>query len=227
MYSTHNPEVRKYAQSGEKELEQTIAFVFASIRVQTSMLPKMMKEFRKRGTKSSWIWGNKRTGIQYVRKNRRDLYTRMMRIIRSKKSSISQDLIMLFLEVPGLGLPKAGFVCQLVAGKAGCLDVHNFRKYLPEVDASKGTPSYLQTSGNSLATKEKKAHVYLDIIEKKCGGTRKVWDNWCAHMSMLYPHHFPTPWHVSNVHKCIWEDQKPARFTPVPECSEFVYEVSI
>jgi hypothetical protein len=203
MYGTHNPLVRKHAQLNAKNLEQVIAFVFASIRVQTAMLPRMMKEFRKRGVKSSWIWGNKRTGIDYVRKHRQDLFDRMTSILRAKKANCAHDLMMLFLEVPGLGLPKAGFVVQLVSGKSGCMDVHNFRKYLPEVDASKGTPSWLQTSGNSDKTKRFKAGVYLDLIESN-GGSAKFWNNWCGHISMLYPHHFPTPEDVSKLHMCIW-----------------------
>ena len=204
MYNTHNPLVRAFAQQNAKNLELVIAFVFASIRVQTSMLPRMMKEFRKRGVKSSWIWGNKRTGIDYVRKHRQDLFDRMTSILRAKKATCAHDLMMLFLEVPGLGLPKSGFVVQLVSGKSGCMDVHNFRKYLPEVDASKGTPNWLQTSGNSDKTKRIKASAYLDLIESN-GGSPKMWNNWCTHLQVLYPHHFKTPDDVSALHMCIWK----------------------
>ena len=203
MYKTHNPMVRIYAQQNAKNLERVIAFVFASIRVQTSLLPRMMKEFRKRGINSSWIWGNKRTGIDYVRKHRQDLYDRMMSILRAKKADCALELMMLFLEVPGLGLPKAGFVVQLVAGKSGCMDVHNLRKYLPNVDASKGTPNWLQTSGNSQKTKRIKANAYLELVEDS-GGTGKMWNGWCTHLQMLYPHHFKTPNDVSALHMCIW-----------------------
>jgi len=204
MYDTHNPLVRKFAQTDAKSLEQVIAFVFASIRVQTSMLPRMMKEYRKRGIKSSWIWGNKRTGIDYVRKHRQDLFDRMTSILRAKKATCTHDLLMLFLEVPGLGLPKSGFVVQLVAGKAGCMDVHNVRKYMPEVDSAKGTPSWLQTSGNSYETKAKKGHKYLELVDL-AGGCKPMWNNWCTHLSVIYPHHFPTPYDVSEVHTCIWK----------------------
>ena len=188
MYNTHNPLVRAFAQQNAKNLELVIAFVFASIRVQTSMLPRMMKEFRKRGVKSSWIWGNKRTGIDYVRKHRQDLFDRMTSIIRAKKANCALELMMV----------------QLVSGKSGCMDVHNFRKYLPEVDASKGTPNWLQTSGNSDKTKRIKAWAYLDLIESN-GGSPKMWNNWCTHLQVLYPHHFKTPDDVSALHMCIWK----------------------
>ena len=78
--------------------------------------------------------------------------------------------------------------------------------HLPEVDASKGTPNWLQTSGNSDKTKRIKAQAYLDLI-KANGGSKTMWNNWCTHVSMLYPHHFPRAWHVSKLHECIWQDQ--------------------
>ena len=95
MFNLHNPKVRRFAQLSPKNLEWVIAFVFSTIRVQTSMLPRMMREYRKRGLNSSWIWGNKKTGLAYVRKNRQDLYNRMMRIIRSNKKDMELELLLL------------------------------------------------------------------------------------------------------------------------------------
>ncbi len=204
MYDLHNPLVRGFSHKSAKNLELVIAFVFASIRVQTSRLPELMAEYRKKGLKSSWIWGNKIKGLKYVRKHRKDLYVRMMKILKAKKKDCDLDLLMLFLEVPGLGLPKSGFVVQLVAGKAGCMDVHNLRKYVPEVDASIGTPNYFQTSGNSYATKLRKAIEYLDLT-KVIGGCKVMWNGWCTDRSEDYPQHFPTPFDVSEVHLCIWK----------------------
>ena len=204
MYQLHNPMVRKFSHRSARNLELTIAFVFASIRVQTSRLPDLMAEYRKKGLKSSWIWGNKITGLAYTRKHRNRLFIRMMRILKAKKKDCDLELLMLFLEIPGLGLPKAGFVVQLVAGKAGCMDVHNLRKHLPEIDASRGTPNYFQTSGNSDATKLRKAIEYLDLT-KSLGGPKIMWNEWCTDRSSDYPVHFPTPFDVSAVHMCIWK----------------------
>tara|TARA_R100000458_G_C8205163_1_gene194452 strand:- start:377 stop:763 length:387 start_codon:yes stop_codon:yes gene_type:complete len=128
----------------------------------------------------------------------------MMKAIRSKKKSMAHDLIMIFLEIPGLDLPKAGFCVQLVAGKGGCLDVHNIRKYFPNLDSRKGTPVEFRTTGNSLETKRRKAQAYLDMTEK-VGGCKKMWNNWCTKISETYPDHFPTPYDVSELHTCIWK----------------------
>ena len=199
MYKLHNPKVRAFGQRGPKEMEQVITFVFASIRVQTSLLPRFMKEWRKRGMKSSWIWGNKRTGLRYVRKNRNLIFSRFQKILRSKNSKIEHDLIMLFLEIPGLGIPKAGFVTQLLSGKSGCLDVHNIRRYLPDQDAAKGTPAFFQTSGNTIVTKSRKVEQYMEITAA-AGGSRSMWNTWCNHIAMLQPKHFATGYDVSELH---------------------------
>ena len=203
MYNKHNPLVRIYAKQSPENLERVIAFVSSSIRERTDRLPRYMTEYRKRGKKSSWIWGNKKDTIAYIKKNRKVLYADMIKIMKAKKITMAHDLIMLFLQVPGLGLPKAGFVVQLVAGKAGCLDVHNIRKYLPEEDSRKGTPAWLQTSGNSIETKRKKATRYLNLCGT-IGGSRFMWNNWCTKISDTYPDHFKTPNDVSELHMCIW-----------------------
>ena len=206
MYHKHNPMVREYAMKSPANLERVIAFVSSSIRERTDRLPKYMTEYRQVGAKSSWIWGNKHATIGYTKKHRKMLYTNMMRIIKAKKKDMALDLIMLFLEIPGFGLPKAGFCVQLVAGKAGCLDVHNIRKYLPDEDARKGTPSWLQTSGNSIDTKRKKAIKYLNLCDD-IGGARFLWNEWCNHIASepWAKYVFPTGNDVSEVHTCIWK----------------------
>ena len=206
MYKKHNPMVRAYAFKSPANLDRVLAFVSSSIRERTDRLPMYMTEYRQVGTKSSWMWGNKHSTIKYIKKHRKMLHTNMVRIIKAKKKDMALDLIMLFLEIPGFGLPKAGFCVQLVAGKAGCLDVHNIRKYLPDEDARKGTPSWLQTSGNSIKTKRKKAVVYLDLCDK-IGGARFLWNEWCDHISSepWAKYVFPTGFDVSEVHTCIWK----------------------
>ena len=198
--------VREYAMKSPANLERVIAFVSSSIRERTDRLPKYMTEYRQVGAKSSWIWGNKHATIGYTKKHRKMLHTNMMRIIKAKKKDMALDLIMLFLEIPGFGLPKAGFCVQLVAGKAGCLDVHNIRKYLPDEDARKGTPSWLQTSGNSIDSKRKKAIKYLNLCDD-IGGARFLWNQWCNHIASepWAKYVFPTGNDVSEVHTCIWK----------------------
>jgi hypothetical protein len=180
-------------------MESVIAFVFSSIRVQTALLPRFMREYKRRGLASSWLWGNKKTGLLYVRKHRNQLYADYQKILNRKKGSCEHDLIMLFLEVPGLGIPKSAFVVQMLTGKSGCMDVHNLRKYMPELDAGKGTPAIFQTSGNSSSLKSKKVSQYI-LACKNAGGSRKMWDAWCTHIAILQPKHFQDGESVSKMH---------------------------
>lgn len=200
MYSLHNPQIREIAQGSEQGLQNTIAFVFASIRERTFLLPKYMQEYAKYGSHSSWVWGNKTQGLQYLDANISEIYARMKRIIKSKKASSDVELMLLFLEIPGLGLAKAGFVCQLVAGKSGCIDSHNINRFFPDGKA----PAWLSVSKDlSLAKKREKVEKYLDFI-RTIGGTRFLWDSWCKHIARQYPKQFTDANHVSKLHlDCI------------------------
>ena len=199
MVKIDNKKCRDYGATSPKNMESVIAFVFSSIRVQTALLPRFMREYKRRGLASSWLWGNKKTGLSYVIKHRNQLFKDYQQILKSKKGSCEHDLIMLFLDVPGLGIPKSAFVVQMLTGKSGCMDVHNIRKYMPELDAGKGTPAIFQTSGNSTSLKSKKVNQYI-VACKKAGGSQKMWDAWCNHIAVLQPKHFLDGEAVSNMH---------------------------
>ena len=202
-YFEDNNHCRTVAMSNPKGFETVCAFVQASIRERTYLLPGMMCEWRKRGIKSTWIWGNKIKAMAYIRKHRQRLYDELVRIRKQKQKDEAYHLMMLFIEIPGFGVAKAGFLTQLCAGKAGCLDVHNIRKYLPNEDASKGTPAWLQTAGNSKSTIGKKVKKYLDLTSS-IGGSKVMWNNWCQHIANEYPYHFKSGDDVSRLHKdCV------------------------
>jgi hypothetical protein len=167
---------------------QGYALVSHSIRVKTSKLSERMDEYRRYGFNTKYIqnWDIKKKGADYVYKNRYELYNESMKIIRSKKKGADTDFVMRWLEVPGLGIPKAAFVAQLMNGWAGCLDVHNIRKYLPDVNAKRGTPSYWQTASDSKETKLRKVKDYLAFC-RMLGGSGVLWDQWCSARPLEMP----------------------------------------
>ena len=204
MFVRDNPICRARALESPQGLEQNYALVSGSIRKQTSLLCDVMDDYRANGLLGAkeFQWGNKKKGAKYVTTHLQEWYDGTMKIIKSKKKGSELDMILHWLQVPGLGLPKAGFMVQLTMGRAGCMDVHNLRKYLPDEDASKGTPSRWQTSGQSAETKRRKAIDYLDTC-KKVGGCKFLWDTWCTERAEEYPDHFEDGDHVSKLHP-IW-----------------------
>lgn len=203
MYRKHNPQCREIMQGSVEGMMQGYALVSISIRTKTDQLSKLMNEYRDHGFQCNDIqkWDVKKKGADYVYENRYELYNESMKIIKSKKQGAKHDLVMRWLQVPGLGVVKASFVTQMFAGWVGCLDVHNIRKYLPDEDAKKGTPSFWQTAGLSQESKYKKVSNYIDFCYK-LGGPGVLWDQWCTARPLEQPKLIDGE-HLSGLHP-VW-----------------------
>jgi hypothetical protein len=95
------------------------------------------------------------------------------------------------LAVPGLGIPKAGFVLQLVCGRVGCMDSHNMRKFAL-------SPKDFRASG-SINAVTKRVDAYINVCQK-VGGCEYLWNQWCEFIAEKYPDKFSSADHVSQVH---------------------------
>lgn len=106
------------------------------------------------------------------------------------------DAMRVLVELPGIGIVKAGFILQMLGYPIGCLDVHNLRLagLAPKVFAR------IPASAEGLTHK---IHVYRDVCHT-LGGAERLWDDWCTLISLKYPRWFPTAEHVSSYHvACI------------------------
>jgi hypothetical protein len=97
-----------------------------------------------------------------------------------------------FLRVPGLGLPKAGFMCQLCAGLVGCMDVHNIKLYGLNPNVLK-LPKTLKNPAKVI----EKIAVYVELCHGY--GTEMLWNSWCEYLSTKSVH-WVDGFHVSEVH---------------------------
>lgn len=81
------------------------------------------------------------------------------------------------MEVPGLGMVKAGFVMQMMFGRVGCMDVHNTRRFykvdIKDVQISAGV--------RKDSTKFKKIIGYVQLC-KGNRSTSRLWDSWCEQL---------------------------------------------
>jgi hypothetical protein len=96
------------------------------------------------------------------------------------------------IELPGIGIVKAGFILQMLGYNIGCLDVHNLRLAGLSPAAFKHVPT--NTEGLTL-----KLRTYLATCAS-LGGTAHLWDQWCTLIACKYPRHFPTADAVSAYH---------------------------
>ena len=86
MFQTHNPYCREFSQFSPENMEQTFAFIQASIRERTDKLWNMMTLWRQLGLNYDRLqWGNKGDAMRFIDANRNEIYKDVMKAIRSRK----------------------------------------------------------------------------------------------------------------------------------------------
>jgi len=178
----------KFAQACADNFKRAALFVLATVQQQLETVPVALTEFESIGTASRFAWGNKKTGIDYLDENSADLYRDAM---NCKNDSV--ELMTVFLRVPGLGLVKAGFLCQIFSGLVGCIDTHNIKLY----DIPLSTLRYNYKSKPE--TQKKKIAKYVSLCNG-LGGAVLLWSTWCDFVAALRPYNWANGAEVSKFH---------------------------
>ena len=188
MFKDHQPMIHEWAKKGPINTMRVIWLVSATIQQHFSTADKIYNSFLKEGMESKYAWGAKADTITYSAKHKKELYE----AIFDPDMPLAVKLLNV-AAIPGIGLPKAGFVLQLCIGEAGCLDSHNLRRFGLSASAFK-LPKKLKYD-----TALRKAELYLKTCEE-LGGCEYLWDSWCEYISYLYPKKFEGRNHVSACH---------------------------
>ena len=147
-----------------------VAFVFASIQAPFNSIEDRLADIQENGVTSIWLYGYKRIGLQYVLNNAEDLWNAS--IACSDGSIGLDDLLMRYLEVPGLGIVKASFLAQLTTGQGACMDGINLHRFDLREDHFRHRSEW--TPKTRLA-KVRSYNAYWQSI----GDSGYWWDTWC------------------------------------------------
>ena len=194
MYKVHAKAVQDYSRLSSDNLSDVILMVVLSIQQPWYSVGEQLKDVKKLGRDSRFIWGNKIKTYDSLQCKKGFIYSQYLAVLNSSKSDDDKALSLMnvFLQIDGLGLAKAGFVCQLTAGLVGCIDVHNIRMYnIPKKDLS------FSKSIKSKALKDKKISNYVSVCHDI--GTENLWDTWCSFLATKSKK-FEDGFHVSKVH---------------------------
>tara|TARA_R110000787_G_scaffold133598_1_gene246012 strand:+ start:93 stop:713 length:621 start_codon:yes stop_codon:yes gene_type:complete len=177
MYKLDAVNCQQYSQQSPDNLTDMVLMVVLSIQQNWLGVGDQMLDVRKCGADSKFLWGNKIKTYEYLRDNSCQLYADAMAVIDSDQSDRdkARSLMEVFLRVTGLGIPKAGFVCQLMAGLVGCMDVHNIRMYGLDIKSLSLAKNPKTSKG--IDANNKKVVAYIDMCHDI--GTEKLWNNWC------------------------------------------------
>ena len=181
MYTVDAINCQQYAQQSPDKMVDVALMVVLSIQQNWLGVGDQLADVRQLGAGSKFLWGNKIKTYEYLRENSHQLYADAMAVINSEQSDRdkAQALMAVFLQVTGLGIPKAGFMCQLMAGLVGCMDVHNIKMYgldLKSLSLAKNPKTRKGIDANN-----KKVLAYIDLCHDI--GTVQLWNNWCEFLA--------------------------------------------
>ena len=197
MYTEDAINCQQYAQKSHDNMVDVALMVSLSIQQNWLSVGDQLADVNRCGIESKFLWGNKRKTYEYLQDNSYKLYTDAMAVINSGDSDRdkARALMAVFLRVDGLGIPKAGFMCQLMAGLVGCMDVHNIRLY--RLDIKDLSLSKNPKTSKGIDANNKKVWAYIDVCHGI--GTETLWDNWCNFLATTSKRWIDGA-HVSAVH---------------------------
>ena len=147
-----------------------VAFVLLTIRQQFTWMPLQVADVAKHGTKSRFMFGWKPEGFMYARAYASALHNIA---VRGFNGDISlEDVILAYMDIPGLGVAKASFLVQMTIGDGACLDTVNIQRLGLAWDAFR-TPKSLKS-----AALRAKIRSY-NAVWQAHGNTTYWWDSWC------------------------------------------------
>ena len=131
MFNTHCKAVQEYSQRNANNMADVVLMVVLSIQQNWLSVGDQLKDVRLERRDSKFLWGNKIKTYDYLMSNKSKMFAQVKAVLNSHKTydDKAKSLMTIFLKVDGLGIPKAGFCCQLIAGMVGCMDVHNIKMY--------------------------------------------------------------------------------------------------
>ena len=193
MFEKHNPIIGRFAQSSPDNLVKVCAMVLLSIQQPWYRIGEQMSSLASEGELCPHLWGYKRKAYRHIISEKRFLH-KLLLDTRAGKCEGEYCLAEL-ASIPGLGLVKGGFVMQLTIGRAGCLDVHNLKRFALK-------PSAFRVSGLRFETLRGRARLYLTLCNE-LGGSAFLWNSWCNHLAELYPARYSGGYDVSARH-CLY-----------------------
>lgn len=215
-YSSHITAIQAYAKSSPENFAQTLMFSplsantpFAKHWDNFQLLMAILKhQFPKTVTAKQieqaarafdekyhklmhTLSGWKFDTIAYIWSNKEGLFQELHKLAGGGDDVA---LIKRLSMIKGVQPVKAGFMVQLLWGRAGCIDTHNidiYSKVFPDMDAA-GDFDERKWSASSTSTDKKRtgaAQKYMDVLgklDKRGIGTKQLWDIWVEFVETMY-----------------------------------------
>lgn len=196
MFERDQPRIAKYAQSSPDGLAEVATFVFLTIQQSIETIPVAMRDVRRAGSRSRFLWGMKAPAYEAWQADKERIHHVSLAIFTgfADPDTVADNLVGWYATMPGMGPVKAGFLVQLAFGMSGCLDTHNLDRF--------GLDEYVFKSSRYKALRRHAARAkMIRSYNETCdalGGTQALWDGWCTYVADKTKHLSPS--RVSALH---------------------------
>jgi len=173
MYKTDARKMARHARRSPAGLTDLVTFALLTIQQPLQTVERQFADVREHGAASKYLFGAKREGFAYAVEHADMLHAGMMAALAVDDVVGAIDLVAL---VPGLGVVKAAFVCQMAGFDIGCLDRHNLARL--------GLPETAFRLPKKLLPETRRAKIAEYVRYTRAAGTSEFWwDSWCAYVA--------------------------------------------
>jgi hypothetical protein len=173
MYNRDCIEIVEHARASPQGFYDVLEFTLCTINMPLSRVIPQREDIKVNGLESKWLSSTKASGIYYGQTQKDVLHDVTFNIKAKYGSGLagSYRAVNHLIQIPSIGMVKAGFIAQMCGFNVACLDRHNVREF--------GLNERMLTLSKSLkpALKLKKCKTYTQLCQKK--GAEFYWDYWC------------------------------------------------
>lgn len=186
MFASDQPLIARHAETPQG-FADVVTFAIATQNQHFYAVGKILDSLRADGLEACrFLNSNQKRGIAYV--------TACAEGIKSNVwyRGDAVSAICALVEIPNIGIVKAGFIWQMIAGQGGCLDRHNLQVAGLSLKAFSRVPQ-------STESLRQRVETYLQLCAI-LGNPEALWDGWCRLIYLKYPQHFKDAQEVSRKH---------------------------
>ncbi|MDR5726245.1 MAG: hypothetical protein RB191_02130 [Terriglobia bacterium] len=201
MYKTEMPVIRDAMRHDLTIFRRGFMFAICSIRQPTINVPDQLAILFDGVQDENPLFGHKFDAWAWISDdgNAARLWRNLLALENYADKLACEHAIACLLEVPGLGIVKAAFICQLMGFDVACLDARNIKREgrNPRAYETRGSKSGRKWSAKTVARYVAETH----------GRAQEYWDAWCYDVAEAYGR---TAQQISDLHLAII----PAGFIP-------------
>ena len=192
-----------FSQESAENWARVASFALLTIRQMFVTMPKQMSELDRDGSACRYLYGWKADSFAFIHAHKREMWDNARAFMAGRIDLDS--LILAYLAIPGFGIVKASFLCQMTVGNGACLDSHNLDRMGLRLD------SFNCAKSLTVQTVRLRIKAYNRVWSSQ-GDSAYWWDSWCNYVAIRRRNWFPAGGaQCSALHREVIVDSAPYR----------------